>query len=65
MAGFGTQLKSLAALPGQVVKSSLAAGKAYDMKKQLQVRQNQKNPAYGRKKFNAVTSMVKKKMSAK
>lgn len=65
MATFGTQLKSLAALPGQIIKSGLAAGQAYDMRKKLQVRQNQKNPMYGAKKFKSVTTMVKKKMSGK
>lgn len=45
---FGTQLKSLAALPGQIIRSGLAAGKAYDMKKKLKVKQNQNNPSYGK-----------------
>lgn len=49
----GAQAKAVAQLPGQIYKTAVSGYNAYMGKENLQVKQNQQNPMYGRKRYTS------------
>lgn len=49
----GAQAKALVQLPRQIFKTAISGYNAYMGKENLQVRENQKNPMYGKQRYSS------------